>query len=136
MYGHKLRPANSGAVCGLDFIAVHTAVHHFVRASRSHCTMHDVEFTVFAECSDNYEATDVICAPWSTQIVDKRQICRSRCSVVSIVTRLQAGGPAFESEQEQDVFSLSQNIHTGRGAQPSSYSFVTGVFPGSKAVRA
>jgi len=107
MYGHKLRSANSGAISGLDFIAVHTAVHHFVRPSRSHYTIHDVvEFTVFAECSDNLEATDrnVICAPWSTQTFDKRQICCSRCSVVSIVTRLQAGGPAFESEQEQDVF--------------------------------
>jgi len=31
-----LRPANSEAVSGLDFIAVHTVVHHFVRPSRSH----------------------------------------------------------------------------------------------------
>jgi len=59
MYCHKLRPANSGAISVLEFIAVHTAVHHFVRPSRSHYTIpDDVEFTVFAECPDNSEATD------------------------------------------------------------------------------
>lgn len=106
-----IRPqiAASGAVSGLDFIAVHTVVHNFVRPSCSDYTIHDDgKFTVFAECSGNFKATDgnIIRAPWNTQRVDKRQICWSRCSLVSIVTRLQAGGPAFESKQEQDVFSF------------------------------
>jgi hypothetical protein len=111
IYGHKWRPANSGAISRLDFLAVHTVVHHFVCPSRSDYKVHDDgNFTVFAERSDNFEPTDgsIICAPWCTQTFDKHQICCSRCSAVCIVTRLQAGGPAFESEQEHDVFLFSK----------------------------
>ena len=108
MYGHKLRPANSGAISGLDCIAMHTG-HHFVRPSRWNCTIHDNgKFPVFRRMFRLSQRTDgnIICALWSAQTFDTRQICWSRGSTVSIVTALQAGRSGLRIQAGARCFSL------------------------------
>jgi hypothetical protein len=52
-------------------------------------------------------------------------VCRG--SSVSIVTRLQAGQPAFDSRQGLEYFSFRHCVQTGSGPHPASYPVETGV---------
>jgi len=48
------------------------------------------------------------------------------CSIVSVVARLRAGRPGFDSWQGQGFFSLPHHVKTGSGAHPVSCQLVPG----------
>jgi hypothetical protein len=50
---------------------------------------------------------------------------KSRGSSVSIVTRLGAGRPEFDTRQELGFFLILHRFHTGSGAHPASYTMGT-----------
>jgi hypothetical protein len=57
----------------------------------------------------------------------------SRGSSVSIVTRLRAGRPGFDSRQEQEYLSLRHRVQTDSKAYPASYPVGSGaISPGIK----
>jgi hypothetical protein len=59
----------------------------------------------------------------------------SHHSVVGILTTLQDGRYEVRIPKRIRDFSVPQNVYTGSGAHPASYSMVPGFFLGDKVVR-
>jgi hypothetical protein len=68
-----------------------------------------------------------------TDVEKSKWMKRSRDISVSVVSRLRAGRPAFNSRQGQDILFVCLHVHTGSGAHTNSYLIGTrGSSPGVK----